>query len=288
MSDGVAAISPVSFWVPDCILVGQVGSEELDHLGAILDRPKPPKGDQLGSIAIALNSARNDRCDNPPGRDHAGGDTVCRDPERPEILRQIPRIVGDSGLRLPVSSWAASDSVLLLWVTRPILPRAFEVIETWGFEYKTVAFTWVKTLPSEYDNDPCLFGPPPLRFAFGMGHWTRSNPEQCLLATRGKPHRVNADVPELLLAHRREHSRKPDEVYDLVERLVAGPYLELFARQRRPGREVAFSREADSGPGERRWASNNYPGAPPAAPAAPKKPRSNRAESRNSPSTSRW
>jgi N6-adenosine-specific RNA methylase IME4 len=190
--------------------------------------------------------------------------------------------------KLPVSSWAASDSVLLLWVTRPILRRAFEVIEAWGFEYKTVAFTWVKTIPSEYDNDPCLFGPPPLHFAFGMGHWTRSNPEQCLLATRGKPHRINADVPELLLAHRREHSRKPDEVYDLVERLVAGPYLELFARQRRPGWEVAFSREADSGPGERRWASNSYPGAPPAARPQRRKPRSNRAGSRNSPSTSRW
>ena len=69
----------------------------------------------------------------------------------------------------------------------------------------------------------------------GLGYWTRANSEPCLLATRGKPKRLNADVRQGIIAPRREHSRKPDEVHGRIERLVAGPYLELFARAERPG-----------------------------------------------------
>jgi N6-adenosine-specific RNA methylase IME4 len=69
----------------------------------------------------------------------------------------------------------------------------------------------------------------------GMGYWTRSNSEFCLLGTRGKPKRLNADVRQAIIEPRREHSRKPDCVYNRIERLVAGPYLELFARTTRPG-----------------------------------------------------
>ena len=66
-----------------------------------------------------------------------------------------------------------------------------------------------------------------------MGYWTRANPEQCLLATRGRPKRIARDVRRLVVAPRREHSRKPDEVYEHIERLAEGPYLELFARSTR-------------------------------------------------------
>jgi N6-adenosine-specific RNA methylase IME4 len=69
----------------------------------------------------------------------------------------------------------------------------------------------------------------------GLGFWTRANPEPCLLATRGQPKRSAGDVPKLLIAPRREHSRKPEETYARIERLLPGPYLELFARQSRPG-----------------------------------------------------
>ena len=72
-------------------IVGQIGREELDDLGAILDGAKPPKGDQLGAITIALNAARNHGRHNPPGGDHAGGDAIRGDAEGTEILRQIPR-----------------------------------------------------------------------------------------------------------------------------------------------------------------------------------------------------
>ena len=68
-----------------------------------------------------------------------------------------------------------------------------------------------------------------------MGYWTRANPEQCLLATRGSPKRVAKDVRRLVVEKRREHSRKPDEIYSRIERLLDGPYLELFARQTRTG-----------------------------------------------------
>ena len=72
-------------------------------------------------------------------------------------------------------------------------------------------------------------------FFTGLGYWTRANPEQCLLATRGKPGRLAKDVRRLVVAPRREHSRKPDQIRELIERLVQGPYLELFARETKPG-----------------------------------------------------
>jgi N6-adenosine-specific RNA methylase IME4 len=71
--------------------------------------------------------------------------------------------------------------------------------------------------------------------AMGMGYWTRANTEPCLLATRGDPKRLNADVRMAIVEPRREHSRKPACVHDRIERLVTGPYVELFARRKRPG-----------------------------------------------------
>ena len=76
---------------------------------------------------------------------------------------------------------------------------------------------------------------PDADYFIGMGYWTRANPELCLLATRGKPPRWAKDVRRLVVERRREHSRKPDCVRARIERLVAGPYLELFARETKPG-----------------------------------------------------
>jgi N6-adenosine-specific RNA methylase IME4 len=127
---------------------------------------------------------------------------------------------------LPVARLAADDCALFLWATDPLLPRAFELIQRWGFEYKTVAFYWVK-LNSAARHDADYFT--------GLGYWTRANPEQCLLATRGKPPRRAKDVKRLVVEKRREHSRKPDCVRERIERLVGGPYLELFARETKQG-----------------------------------------------------
>ena len=130
---------------------------------------------------------------------------------------------------MPVAAWAARDAALFLWTTDPMLRHALEVIEAWGFTYKTVAFYWVKL----NRNRGGMFLEP-RDFFTGMGFWTRANPELCLLATRGRPKRHGTDVPRLLIAPRREHSRKPEETHARIERLVAGPYLELFARASRP------------------------------------------------------
>jgi N6-adenosine-specific RNA methylase IME4 len=130
---------------------------------------------------------------------------------------------------LPVADWAAKDCVLLLWVTDPLLERAFEVIRAWGFKYKTVGFYWAKLnrgAAQLYLDEHSFFT--------GLGFWTRANPEQCLLATRGQPKRRAGDVRKLVVSPRREHSRKPDLLYDRIEALCAGPYLEMFARSSRP------------------------------------------------------
>jgi N6-adenosine-specific RNA methylase IME4 len=129
---------------------------------------------------------------------------------------------------LPVSDLAASDCVLFMWTCWPVINRAFEVLQAWGFTYKTCAFSWMKADPYR------LFADDKTPFA-GMGYWTRANTEPCLLATRGKPKRLAADVRQGIIAPRREHSRKPDGIHDRIERLVAGPYVELFARQKRTG-----------------------------------------------------
>lgn len=141
---------------------------------------------------------------------------------------------------LPVADLAAEDCVLFLWVTDPLLPLGMEVMKAWGFTYKTVAFNWVKLnkgakgWPDPYLKDDRLYHPKH-DFFTGMGYWTRANPELCLLGTRGSPKRRNADVKRLVIDHRREHSRKPDCVPARIERLVNGPYLELFARTQRRG-----------------------------------------------------
>ena len=124
---------------------------------------------------------------------------------------------------LPISKIANDNSVLLMWVVDPLLDKAFEVINAWGFKYKTVGFTWAKTNRKSMG----LFT--------GLGYWTRGNPEMCLLATKGKPKRISKSVPQLVVEQRREHSRKPDIMYNHIENLLEGPYIELFARTQRNG-----------------------------------------------------
>jgi N6-adenosine-specific RNA methylase IME4 len=144
---------------------------------------------------------------------------------------------------LPVRDLAAENCALLMWATDPLLDKAFEVINAWGFTFKTVGFYWVKLRKPYRMLDPftnCFAGDKlPLlddnHFAMGTGYYTRANPEQCLLATVGSPWRFNKDVRRLVVSPRRDHSQKPDEMYDRIERLFPGPYIELFARQTRPG-----------------------------------------------------
>lgn len=136
---------------------------------------------------------------------------------------------------LPVSELAARDAVLLMWSTWPHLPEALALGAAWGFTYKTAAWVWVKRSGTgRY-------------WATGMGYWSRANTEPCLLFTRGNPRRLSRGIHQLILdvgqqtlwppivAPVGDHSAKPHEQYAKTERLLAGPYVELFARNTAPG-----------------------------------------------------
>jgi len=129
---------------------------------------------------------------------------------------------------LPVFEWAADDAALFMWVVWPTLPEALRIMESWGFTYKTCAFAWMKANPYKLfalEEDVYM----------GLGYWTRANSEVCLLGTRGNIRRRDNGVRQGIIEPRREHSRKPDCIYERIERLVEGPYLELFARSTRKG-----------------------------------------------------
>jgi len=141
-------------------------------------------------------------------------------------------------MKLPVGSLAAKDSVLLLWAVDPMLPQAIQVGEAWGFTFKTVGFVWVKQRRETSRRGRDMADDWHREFPMGTGYWTRANPELCLLFTRGSPKRNAMNIRKLVVSPRREHSRKPDDVRASIERLVDGPYLELFARTSAPGWDV--------------------------------------------------
>lgn len=124
---------------------------------------------------------------------------------------------------LRVADLARSDCLLAMWAVDPLLDKAFDVIEAWGFRFVTVGFYWIKT------------GSKPGSYPIKKGYWTRGNPEQCLFAVRGAPARLDASISKLILAPAPIHSAKPDKSYSDLEALVGGPYCELFSRRTRPG-----------------------------------------------------
>jgi N6-adenosine-specific RNA methylase IME4/ParB-like chromosome segregation protein Spo0J len=126
-----------------------------------------------------------------------------------------PTMAVDEIKAMPVRDSADENATLWLWTTNAHLSVAFEVVAAWGFEYKTL-LTWVKD-------------------RMGTGEWLRGQTEHCLLAARGKPVFIHGSYTTVLNAARREHSRKPDEFYTLVEATCPGNRLELFARQARAG-----------------------------------------------------
>ena len=121
-----------------------------------------------------------------------------------------------------------------MWATFPKLENALYVMRCWGFEYKTVAFTWVKK--NKKANTPF----------FGMGKWTRSNAEICLIGIRNKVKRQSASVSQVIISEILEHSKKPDEVRDKIVELIGDlPRIELFARNKTEGWDV-FGDEINS------------------------------------------
>jgi len=126
--------------------------------------------------------------------------------------------------KLPINEIADENCILFIWVTYPNLIEGLETIKKWGFKYKTCGFSWIK----KNKKADSLF--------WGMGYYTRSNNEICLLATKGKPKRVSRSVHQVVYEPIREHSRKPDCVRERIVELCGDlPRIELFARQKVDG-----------------------------------------------------
>lgn len=121
---------------------------------------------------------------------------------------------------LPISNIADNNALLFMWITMPFLPKAEEVMRAWGFEYKTCAFTWIKTTQNG-------------KIHLGMGHYTRGNAELCLIGLKGKkPQFLTRSMSQIVMSPIRKHSQKPNEIRDKIVQLCGDiPRIKLFARQ---------------------------------------------------------
>lgn len=128
---------------------------------------------------------------------------------------------------LPVKKIADDDCILFCWGTWTHINEIQQVIKAWGFIYKTLGFIWIKTYPNI------------AKFTWGMGNWTRSNSEYCLIAIKGKPKRQCADISQVITSSIKKHSQKPDEVRKRILKLCGDiPRIELFARTKVHGWDV--------------------------------------------------
>lgn len=169
----------------------------------------------------------------------------CPDSRQKGIAARHYDTMGFDALKaMPVKDIAASKAALFMWVVDAMIPEALELGAAWGFTYKTAVFTWIKLI-KRFDerklqilgaHGPEYVGPGSI-YHMGMGLITRRGTEQCLVFTRGQPVRTSKSVRQLIVAPVREHSRKPDEIYDLINVLYANltRRVELFARTAWPG-----------------------------------------------------
>ncbi len=145
-------------------------------------------------------------------------------PEHKRLLR-YPTMSIDEIKRLPVAQLAAPKAHLYLWVPNALLSWGLQVVETWGFEYKST-ITWYKVRKD---------GGPDGR---GVGFYFRNVTELVLFGVKGKNNRTlrpGRKQTNIIVTRKREHSRKPDELYPIIEACSPGPRLELFARFKREG-----------------------------------------------------
>lgn len=129
----------------------------------------------------------------------------------------------DDLIRLPVKRICQHDCIMLMWSTGPMINDAMILMQSWGFKFKTIVFTWVKTTKNLLKTD-----------SKGLGAYTLTNPEFLLLGTIGHPKRVSKAVDSIIFAPRIKHSHKPAEVINKIECLF-GKHLnkiEIFAREK--------------------------------------------------------
>lgn len=175
-------------------------------------------------------------CDPPWAfRTYAGNDrTPTQKTDFREAEDHYPTMSFEEMAALPVADIAAKNCALIMWVVGSHIPEAVKLGEAWGFTFKTDVFYWFKQKLINADQID-LFTGDIADPRISMGYYTRKQVEPAFLFTRGKPVRRSKGVRQAIITPTREHSRKPDEQYDRCEALFDGPYLEMFARQSRPG-----------------------------------------------------
>lgn len=138
------------------------------------------------------------------------------DPDGSRVANPYPEMTTDEikNLQIPFNN----DSICFLWTTHKFLPDSFDILNKWGFDYKAT-MVWNK-------------------LNIGMGHWFRMQCEFCLLGIKGNPIWLNKTFPEIINEKRREHSRKPDLFYELVDQITIGRKLEYFAREKRDNWDI--------------------------------------------------
>ena len=145
-----------------------------------------------------------------------------------------PTMTLDEMKALPVGETAGPDCLLIMWVVSSHIPQAIELAAHWGFTYRSLGPIWAKERSPDQIE---MFGDAPI-CDLGMGYWFRQQGEIALVFGKGSPGRLSCGVRQMIFEPRREHSRKPELVAQREEQLVAGPYLEMFGRQDRPGWDV--------------------------------------------------
>ncbi|MGO3285965.1 MAG: Spo0J and IME4 domain-containing protein [Mesonia sp.] len=144
------------------------------------------------------------------------------DPKGSRVANPYPEMSQEQLKALEIP--AMDDTVMFLWTTHKFLFDAKELMDHWGFDYKAT-LVWNKE-------------------KIGMGHWFRMQCEFCLFGVKGKPIWDNTSIRDIITEPRREHSRKPEGFYDMVEEVSVGEIYEFFARTERE-RFVSFGNETD-------------------------------------------
>lgn len=141
-------------------------------------------------------------------------------------------------MALPIKELADENCLLFIWATFPNLTEVFKVIKAWGFTYKTLGFSWIKTNKRQKLNQFSYLPDEQIDDFFGIGCYTKSNCEVCLIGLKGKAKELVIDntVPSTIISTRQEHSRKPNEARIRIVKLCGDrPRIELFARQKAEG-----------------------------------------------------
>lgn len=151
--------------------------------------------------------------------------------------RHYPTMSLEAIEAIPMQDICAPDAFVFLWLTGPLLVRGIHsrLFRAWGLRPVSVAFVWIK-LKADFDTDILQRTPLLERdLHFGLGYSTRQNAEMVMLARRGSPKRRRADVPQVIISPRREHSRKPEEFFRRAEFFCDGPRIDMFAGAERKG-----------------------------------------------------